>query len=201
VGELGLMGALGASGLGVLAEIACRPRTPAGPPAAPPDAGGKTALLTFSAAELATVAAVCERLLPRDEDPGAIDLGVPTYIDRELASPDLASWRDLALEVLPILDRQSGIRHGGKAFVECTPEQQDGLLVAWQRGKGGDKRFFDLMLTLTLEGAFGDPRHGGNAGGRGFGMIGFTPGAPFHDPGGHGGHGTHGDGAPAKTPG
>ena len=136
---------------------------------------GHTGGHTFSAAELVTIGAVCERLLPRDQDPGAIDLGVPSFIDRMLAAPELATQRNLLRQVLPILDRQSRMRYRGTAFHEATLEEQDGLLAQWQRGRGGDRRFFETMLTLTLEGAFSDPKYGGNRGGRGFALVGFTP--------------------------
>ena len=143
--------------------------------------------MTLSAAELLTVAAVCDRLLPRDPaggGPGASELGVPSYIDRALAAPALAGQRDLIRQILPILDRQSSIRTGGRAatFKEASGDEQDSLLAAWQHGRGGDARFFQAMLALTLEGAFGDPKHGGNRGGAGYGLIGFTPGMPVVAP-------------------
>ena len=158
---------------------ACRRRAappPSGEAAAPPAHAQPTSL---TAAEFAAVSAVCDRLLPRDEDPGALDLGVPTYIDRAVASPDLAETREILVRLIPALDRQSRKRHGGKAFSDATPDEQDRLLAAWQRGAGGERRFFAAMLDLTLEGAFGDPKYGGNAGGRGFALTGFTPGPPM----------------------
>lgn len=156
-------------------------------------------LRTFNVLQLTTVAAVCERLLPRDGDPvsdpgaaGARDLGVPSYIDRMLAEPELSAQRDLVLQILPILDRQSRIRYRDKPFHEATSDEQDALLSAWQRGRGGDRRFFETLLTLTLEGALSDPRHGGNRDGKGFALVGFAPGLPglpgqlLHGAGGHG---------------
>jgi hypothetical protein len=61
-----------------------------------------------------------------------------------------------------------------------TAEQQDDILGLWERGHDGGQRFFPAILSLTLEGAFGDPKYGGNVGGRGFAMIGFTPDPPLH---------------------
>ena len=40
--------------------------------------------------EYDAVAAAVERICPRDEEPGAIDLGVPEYIDRALSTPTLS---------------------------------------------------------------------------------------------------------------
>jgi len=152
---------------------------PARPTPEAPDAAPAFVPRTFTAASFATLSAVCERLLPRDEDPGAIDLGVPTYIDGMLASPELASVRELLLRVLPVLDRESAKRYGGKTFPQATPAEQDVIIDSWQHGRDGSQHFFDVILSLTLEGAFGDPKYGGNVGGRGFAMIGFTPDAPL----------------------
>ena len=41
--------------------------------------------------EYDTVAAAVERICPRDEEPGAIDLGVPEYVDRALSTPTLCA--------------------------------------------------------------------------------------------------------------
>jgi gluconate 2-dehydrogenase gamma chain len=150
---------------------------------AAPDASadaGAAALLTFTAATFATLSAICERILPRDQDPGAIDLGVPVYVDRALATPELASAREVVLRVMPLVDRQARTRFGGKGFHEVTPEQQDEILGLWEHGHDGGQHFFPVILSLTLEGAFGDPKYGGNAGGLGFAMIGFTPEPPLH---------------------
>ena len=171
-------------GLGAYAGISAACRTHRAPPGetsdAAPDASGPT-LVTFTAATYATLSAICERILPRDSDPGAIDLGVPAYVDRALATPELASAREVVLRVLPLVDRETRARHGGKAFHEATAEEQDDVLRLWERGHDGGQRFFPIMLSLSLEGAFGDPKYGGNAGGRGFQMVGYTPGPPLHE--------------------
>src|SRR5689334_7683601 len=97
---------LGLGGSAALTALACARPSVTAPSvdAAPPAPAPVSPPLTFTPPELATVAAVCERLLPRDADPGAIDLGVPGYIDRMLASPDLASIRKLIVRTLPLLD-------------------------------------------------------------------------------------------------
>jgi gluconate 2-dehydrogenase gamma chain len=134
---------------------------------------------TFTAASFATLSAVCERLLPRDQDPGAIDLGVPRYIDGAVASSELTSVREMLLKVMPLLDKDAGKRFGGKAFHEAATDEQDTVLDAWRHGKEGSQHFFDVILSLTMEGAFGDPKYGGNVGGKGFDMIGFRPDPPL----------------------
>jgi gluconate 2-dehydrogenase gamma chain len=167
-------------GYAAFSTLGCRTRqsVPAAPDASA-DAGA-VALLTFTASTFATLSAICERILPRDQDPGAIDLGVPGYIDRALATPELASAREIVVRVMPLVDRQARTRFGGKGFQELPPEQQDEILGLWEHGHDGGQHFFPVILSLTLEGAFGDPKYGGNAGRLGFAMIGFTPGPPLH---------------------
>jgi gluconate 2-dehydrogenase gamma chain len=171
---------LGVGAYAAVSTLSCRSResTSATPDAAPE--ASSPALLTFNAATFATLSAICERILPRDEDPGATDLGVPTYIDHALATPDLASIREVVLRVLPLVDRQARTRFDGKGFHETTPEQQDEILSLWEKGHDGGQHFFPAILSLTMEGAFGDPKYGGNVGGRGFDMIGFRPDPPLH---------------------
>lgn len=47
---------------------------------------------TLTHSEMQTVAALCDAIIPRTDTPGAIDAGVPEFIDRRLtASADLAT--------------------------------------------------------------------------------------------------------------
>jgi len=170
---------VGVGAAAALAALGCRSQPPAPVPASL-DAGRAAAEpRTFTVAAFATLSAVCERLFPRDEDPGAIDLGVPSFIDTMVATPELASVKEMMLKVLPIIDKESRKRFGGKAFSEVTSAEQDTILDTWQHGTDSRQHFFDVILSLTMEGAFGDPKYGGNLGGRGFAMIGFTPDLPL----------------------
>jgi gluconate 2-dehydrogenase gamma chain len=139
---------------------------------------------TLSAEAFATLAAVCDRILPRDEDPGALDLGVPAYIDAMLGTEDLAVVQQMLGKVFPVLDKEAAKKFGGKRFVEIQPTEQDAILETWQNGTESRQKFFDVAISLTMEGAFGDPKYGGNVGGAGFKMIGFTPDAPLKKVGG-----------------
>lgn len=177
-GFCGLMMHLGVIAYATGRAAGCRPHG-GGRSLSGTEAGAPPLLRTFSPATFATLSAVCERLLPRDADPGAIDLGVPKYIDRAVAEPELAPIRSLLLRVLPIIDRESRKRFGEKAFHEAAPTEQDEIIGLWQHGHDGGQAFFPVILSLTLEGAFSDPKYGGNSGGRGFDMIGFRPAPPL----------------------
>ncbi len=189
--------ALGFGAYLAIAEAGCKRDEPQGtapakgkkkraeaPPAAPPEARPGKGLLSLTATEYATVSAACERILPRDEDPGATDLGCADYLDRALSLPDVKElWGRPIFGGLPILDRQAHNRHA-HSFADCTAEQQDALLTAWQKSShSGESAFFEVLHTLTLEGAFGDPTYGGNRRGAGFLLVGFVPPPPM--PGQH----------------
>ena len=131
----------------------------------------------FTAAELAVLAAACERILPRDRDPGAIDLGVPAYIDGAFARAEFQARDHDFRRGLRELDAQATHRFG-VAFASARPEQQDGVLSAFQiAGSDPQVHFFADLFHLTLEGAFGDPRWGGNRDRAGWALLGFAPDA------------------------
>ena len=115
--------------------------------------------------EARTLAAICERIIPADQDPGAAWAGVVTFIDRQLTGP----YRHMRKTY------QSGLAGAnttsramfGKAFVGLTAPQQDAVLQSLEKGEApGDaasaKAFFELVVTHTMQGFYGDPRHGGN---------------------------------------
>jgi gluconate 2-dehydrogenase gamma chain len=170
----------------VLSAMGCRTRSSAGSPALQDSAPAPVApqRRTLSAEAFATLAAVCDRILPRDEDPGALDLGAPEYIDAMLGTEDLAVVQQMLGKVFPVLDKEAAKKFGGKRFAEIQPAEQDAILETWQNGTESRQKFFDVAISLTMEGAFGDPKYGGNVGGAGFKMIGFTPDAPLKKVGG-----------------
>jgi gluconate 2-dehydrogenase gamma chain len=159
------------------------------------DAQKSDAPPALTAAQRATLIAACERILPRDQDPGATDLGCADYIERAMKDPDVHALFGRALfGGLTALDRQARTRFK-KSFAEAEAAKQDELLGAWQKSTfSGENTFFDVLHTLTLEGAFGDPIHGGNRDGKGYELVGFVmpPPAPgsslVHLNGQHGHH-------------
>lgn len=115
-----------------------------------------------------TLAAICERIIPADQDPGATWAGVVTYIDRQLAGP-FREWRKIYRLGLAGADGTSRAMFGN-AFVALTARQQDAVLQSLDEGRAPGEcwqevsapEFFDLVVTHTMEGFYGDPRHGGN---------------------------------------
>lgn len=160
----------------------------------------------FDPAEAAFVEAAVERLIPNDSSgPGAVEAGVPRFIDRQLAGPYGAGdhfylqppfvkgeppqgWQmhepsAVYRAAIALVDRWCAAHHGA-TFAALDQAEQDTILKALESGGvelgGGPdpKAFFTLLLQNTLEGYFADPLYGGNRDMAAWAMIGF-PGARY----------------------
>lgn len=122
----------------------------------------------FKTDEAATVNAICERIIPADEDAGAAAAGVVNFIDTQLCGPFRRFQKTYRHGVIAV--NQLSLRQFQKRFVELAPEQQDEVLTALEQNKvpadvwdpTQARLFFDMMINHTLQGFYGDPRHGGN---------------------------------------
>ena len=159
---------------------------PAAPPASPKPsaqavASGHAApgLKTFTAEEFAVVSAACERLIPRDHDPGALDADVPVYIDRMLLTPEMQHVRRDFLAGTAQLDRRTR-QMFGKGFREISDPERDQVLVALKNSppKSIEAKYFELLMVLALEGFLGDPSYGGNRDRVGWALVGFGTSEP-----------------------
>ena len=131
----------------------------------------------FDSHQKVTVEAVTDRIIPADRDPGARQAGVIDYIETALAGYD-AEHVPLYREGVHELDRLARERFGAAAFFQLSPEQQDQILAHLEKTQNP---FFTLVIEHTMQGFYGDPRHGGNRDGVSWKMIGF-PG-PSHPKG------------------
>jgi len=118
--------------------------------------------------EAKTLAAACDQIIPPDQDPGALQAGVVSFVDRQLATrqkKDLSRWR-AGLRGLEATARR---RHG-ITFAEIPGEAQIALLQDVEKAavEPADwswtepRAFFALLREHTMMGFYGDPRHGGN---------------------------------------
>lgn len=134
--------------------------------------------------------AAVERIYPEDDNgPGAIGLGVPYFIDKQLAGPYGSNKSDymkgpvqdvkvassyqtlmtrgaVVIEGVRKLNAESLKIHDAK-FYDIEGEQQDEILIAMEAGEielRGVKgpTFFNLLRQMTIEGAYADPLYGGN---------------------------------------
>jgi hypothetical protein len=120
-------------------------------------AGASAEAKFFSAAQLATIAAVTERIIPSDErSPGAREAGVAQFIDSMIAisSDEVKSlWRDGLRE----LDERSRKDHAAP-FASATAEQQTALLadLASRERRPATllDRFFRSAKNLTVDGYY-----------------------------------------------
>ena len=106
-------------------------------------------LVTFSDAEAKLVAAMTDLIIPADDTPGALAAGVVFYIDRQLAGP---------------LRRYRGAYRDG--------------LMKWAEFSTSDEAFlgssfFQMVVDHTMQGFYGAPSHGGNAGAVSWKMLGI----------------------------
>ena len=122
----------------------------------------------FTAAEARTVDAICAQLIPADRDPGAAEAAVVNYIDIQLTrkfKKFQAAYRQGIADVEA--SSRSRSKHG---FAELSSSQQVEVLNALEESS---PEFFDLILTHTRQGFYGDPRHGGNRGMVSWKMLGL----------------------------
>ncbi|HLR59087.1 MAG TPA: gluconate 2-dehydrogenase subunit 3 family protein [Pseudogracilibacillus sp.] len=130
-----------------------------------------------------------ERIYPEDDNgPGAIGLGVPYFIDKQLAGKwgvNAKDYRQGPFKDSNPTANTSSLTRGdifiiglrkmnevsqkkfNETFNKLEAEQQDEILTDFSNGdvkmKGIDSNhFFDLLLSTTLEGAYSDPMYGGN---------------------------------------
>lgn len=129
----------------------------------------REALETLSAAEADILEAFCARLIPSDETgPGAREARAAHYIDRALGGA-LSASRETYRAGLLSLDARA-LRMKVIPFIRLNEADQDTVLMALEKEDPG---FFNLVRGHTLQGMFGDPYYGGNAGFVGWDLIGY----------------------------
>jgi gluconate 2-dehydrogenase gamma chain len=163
----------------------------------------RTTYLFFNDEEAAFIEAAVARLIPKDEQwGGALEAGVPNYMDKQLGGAWGAGerlyrsgpWQQGApsqgyqLPLTPaelfhaaVATINKDLAAAGTPFAKMSADQQDAYLKKLEAGGqnlGGvpSEVFFDHLWELTLEGFFSDPVYGGNHDMVSWRMIGF-PGA------------------------
>ena len=117
-----------------------------------------------------------DALIPADQDPGARDAGAVLYIDRQLTRKykrHQQTYRD-ALQAIDQL--------GPAPFASLDFDARTRLLQQLESGQvparlfpGGGKAVFELVLAHTMQGFYGNPRHGGNRDYASWRMMGVPP--------------------------
>jgi len=129
--------------------------------------------------EAKTLAAICDQIIPPDQDPGAAWAGVVNYIDRQLCGP-FKHLRNTYRYGIAAVDGSSQALFG-LSFADLTSARQVKLLTMMEEGRTPDNvwkrvssvEFFGLLVDHTMQGFYGDPRHGGNREGASWKMLGI----------------------------
>jgi gluconate 2-dehydrogenase gamma chain len=133
----------------------------------------------LTATELATLDAICARLIPTDESgPGAKEARAAHYIDRALEGA-LAPFRDdysLGLAAVNAYARTKS--PAARSFAELSADEQDAILREIEQDAplgfiSSSAAFFTMVRGHTLQGTFCDPIYGGNANMVGWDLIGY----------------------------
>ncbi|WP_342359569.1 GMC family oxidoreductase [Terrarubrum flagellatum] len=117
------------------------------------------------------LAAVVDRLIPADADPGAIEAGTLSFVMARLsdASSDFIAALD---EGLAAVD-DSARRLVGRSFLEASPEERDHALASHEKDA-----WFSALGEFAAEGFYADPGNGGNRDAASWRMIGYDPNLP-----------------------
>ncbi|HOK45933.1 MAG TPA: gluconate 2-dehydrogenase subunit 3 family protein [Bryobacteraceae bacterium] len=133
----------------------------------------------FRPDEAETVIAICARIIPTDEYPGAAAAGVVNYVDLQLCGPFRRLCKIYRHGLIAV--NELSVWRFQKRFSQLAPEQQDEVLLAMERNETPPEiwdpelaaQFFGMMIKHTMQGYYGDPRHGGNRGAVSWRMLGI----------------------------
>lgn len=119
-------------------------------------AGSKPSIL--NAPQMDIVTALAEIIIPRTDTPGAVDVGVPGFIDLMLKDVYTEKDRDRYLAGLATFDAAAQSEHGNR-FVKLEPTQQatlvrkfhDAAVVEERRLQGAHARLERPFMLMTKE--------------------------------------------------
>jgi gluconate 2-dehydrogenase gamma chain len=133
----------------------------------------------FTDAEATVVDAIVEQIIPADQDAGARQASVVTYIDRQLAGV-FRRHQETYRKGIAGVQETSDIMFD-RNFESLEWAQQTEVLRSLEGGEAPGtiwetepaRSFFELIRDHSMQGFYGSPRHGGNRGFVSFRMIGM----------------------------
>lgn len=130
--------------------------------------------------ESLVLAAIADRIFPKTETPGAVEIGAVNYIEVALAG-DYAPLATLYRQGLRAINRYSRSEFA-KTFLQLSEAEQDAVLRAFEAGAPATFKpaaeFFETLRYHVLEGVFCEPQYGGNKDMTGWRLVDF-PGQQF----------------------
>ncbi len=138
----------------------------------------KLNILTQDEAEMLEL--IAERIFPKTNTSGAVEIGAVNYIDLALAG-DYAPLLPLYRLGIRAVNRYARSKFG-RTFRSLSDELKDAVLVAFEAGSISEFKnaaeFFETVRCHVLEGVFCEPQYGGNKDMMGWRIVGF-PGQQF----------------------
>ncbi len=133
----------------------------------------------LTAGEASLVEAIAEQIIPADRDPGAREVGVIFFIDRQLDGP----YRRFAAKYRAglVCLAQTSQAVFSKPFESLAWGDQTKLLQMLESNKipkdiwtkPSASEFFNLVRDHVMQGFYGSPRHGGNRNYASYKMLGL----------------------------
>ena len=131
----------------------------------------------FTLDEARTLAGMVDQIIPPDQDAGAAWAGIVNYIDRQLCGP-YENLQEAYRRGLAGVDQASQSLHG-KLFADVESREQIDILRRLEDSKApgavwkqrSSSEFFAMVVDHTMQGFYGDPRHGGNREGVSWKML------------------------------
>ena len=197
----GAVGAAGALPLVAASPAAAQMKMPISAHEADAPGHQQAVWLWANADEAAFLEAAVDALIPHDDvGPGALESGVATYIDRQMAGAHGRGARlylqgpfaegtpqqGWQLPMTPAEALRAGIEETNAwcqktrkaTLADLAPAERAAALAELDAGHAEfgairSKQFFEMLLALTMEGYFADPAYGGNRNKGSWKMLGF----------------------------
>jgi hypothetical protein len=152
------------------------------PPAELLASQGKVAqkpLASFSPQEKEDLGNLCEQIFPKDEFPGAKELGAVLFLENILSQAHPEWWSVYHAGLAST--GKSAQRIYKRGFSQSSFEEQTTLLKQMERGdlpiedwpEGQPSEFFNLIRDHTLQAMYSHPKYGGNKDKAAWKMIGY----------------------------
>jgi len=130
--------------------------------------GQATRYRALTSQQAADFGAAADRIIPRDDSPGARDVGVVFFADHLLASFAPARKPAFDQALVALNDAARTRVPSARSFTSLTPAQQDETLRSIETTDA-----FAVLRTITIAGYFSHPTHHGNRDQAGWKAIGF----------------------------
>ena len=99
------------------------------------------------------VSQIVEAIIPRTDTPGAVDVGVPQFVDVMLQKYLPEAQQQQFTQGLELVDSESNAAHQ-KSFTELTAEEQDAVLRKMATSGGTGQEFFAGIRQMTMLGYY-----------------------------------------------